>query len=149
MKYDRNLASYHKNHLFATFGGVLWATLLACLGYIDEDVVRTVNSFVSQRVTKAGREPQTEGNIRGPQLSRRALAATQGEEMPEVRGVFHVRSEGKEAREAAKTADREAFWHDQAWWAKFHKGKTSPGDWWEVESQRLAGVAEREQVWQV
>ena len=138
MKYQRNLASYHKNHLLASFGGVLWATLLACLGYIDKDVVLTVNSFVAQRVTKAGREPQTEGRVRGPQLSRRALAATQGEDMPDVRGVFHVASEGKKAREAAKMAERESEWHDKAWWANFHRGKTMSGDWWEVESNRLA-----------
>ena len=137
-KYQRNLASYHKNHLFATFGGVLWATLLACLGYIDEDVVLTVNSFVAQRVTKAGRDPQTEGLVPGPQLSRRALAATQGEEVPDVRGVFHVLSEGKMARDAAKAADCESLSHDKAWWAKFHEGKTRSGDWWEVESLRLA-----------
>ena len=138
MKYQRNLASYHKNHLFATFGGVLWATLLACLGYIDHHVVLSVNAFVSQRVTQAGREPQEEGLVRGPQLSRRALAATQGDPMPDVRGVFHVASEGKKAREAAKNAVRESEWHDKAWWANFHKGKTRPGDWWEVESNRLA-----------
>ena len=128
-KYQRNLASYHKNHLFATFGGVLWTTLLACLGYIDEEVVRTVNSFVTQRVTKEGRDPQTEG---------RAQAATQGEKVPSVRGVFHELSEGKMARDAAKAADGESQSHDKAWWAKFHEGKTRPGDWWEVKSLRLA-----------
>ena len=137
-KYQRNLASYHKNHLFATFGGVLWTTLLACLGYLDEDVVLTVNSFVTQRVTKAGRDPQTEGLVRGPQLSRRNLARTEGEEAPDVRGVCHVLSEGKKARDAAKAADCESLSHDKARWAKFHEGKTRSGDWWEVESLWLA-----------
>ena len=137
-KYQRNLASYHKNHLFATFGGVLWATLLACLGYIDGDVVQTVNSFVTQRVTNAGRDPLTEGLVRGPRLSRRAQASTEGDEVPDVRGVFHVLSRGKMARDAAKAADCESLSHDEAWWAKFHEGKTRSGDWWEVKSQRLA-----------
>ena len=123
MKYQRNLASYHKNHLFATFGGVLWATLLACLGYIDHHVVLSVNAFVSQRVTQAGREPQEEGLVRGPQLSRRALAATQGEEVPDVPGVFHVLSEGKMARDAAKAADCESLCHDKAWRANFHEAR--------------------------
>ena len=143
MKYQRNLASYHKNHLFTTFGGVLWATLLACLGYIDQDVVATVNSFVADRVTKTGREPQKEGLVRGPRLSRRALAATQGEARPDARGEFHVASEGKKAREAAKSMQRESEWHDRGWWAAFNKGKTRAGDWWEVESQRLAVLQER------
>ena len=142
-KYQRNLASYHKNHLFMTFGGVVWATLLACLGYIDQDVVETVNSFVAYRTMKTGREPQKEGLVRGPRLSRRALAATQGDDMPDVRGVFHVVSEGKKAREAAKSMQKEFLWHEQGWWTAFHKGKTRAGDWWEVESQRLAVLQER------
>ena len=143
MKYQRNLASYHKNHLFMAFGGVLWATLLACLGYIDQDIVATVNSFVAARVGKTGREPQTDGFVRGPRQSRRALAATQGEEVPVIRGVFHRESEGKKAREAAKSVQRCSEYHDQRWWAAFHKGNTRAGDRWEVESQRLAVLQER------
>ena len=61
--------------------------MLACLGYIDQDVVAAVSSFVAARIAKTGREPQQEGLVRGPRLSRRALAATQGEDKPEVRGV--------------------------------------------------------------
>ena len=58
--------------------------------------------------------------------------------MPDVRGVFHVLSEGKMARGTAKAADCESLCHDKAWRAKFHEGKTRPGDWWEVKSLRLA-----------
>ena len=123
----------------------MWATLLACLGYIDEDVVTAVNSFVGARVAKTGREPQSEGLVKGPQLSRRNLAATQGQEVPEVRGVFHTTSEGKKAREAAKAAVQESEWHVAGWWNAHNKGKIRAGDrWWEEESQRLAVVCTRE-----
>ena len=121
----------------------MWATLLACLGYIDEDVVTAVNSFVGARVAKTGREPQSEGLVKGPQLSRRNLAATQGEEVPEVRGVFHSSSEGKKARGVAKEAVQEHERHEVGWWNAHHKGKIRDR-WWEVESQRLAVVCTRE-----
>ena len=85
VKCQRNMQSYHKVNLF--------------------------NSFVTSRVVVAGREPQEEGEVRGPQLSRRALAATQGEQLPETRGVFHTKSEGKQARDTAKAAYRESANH--------------------------------------
>ena len=146
-KYQRNLVSYHKNHLFVTYGGVLWATLLACLGYTDRDIVAVVNSFVSQRVEAAGREPVAVGDVRGPRLSRRALAATQGEDMPAIRGVWHTVSEGKKAREAAKGMARQSDLHSQRWWDAFNKGLTRRGDWWEAEAQRLRCDQNERTIW--
>ena len=136
-KYTRNLQSYHKQFLFTQYGGVLWATLLACLGFIDQHVVNACNEVISSRVRTAGREPQ-EGGIPDPRLSRRALAATQGQEMPSKRGVYHVPSEPKKAREAAKSAVHIWEQHVARWWQAFHSGKTRNGDWWEAESDRFS-----------
>ena len=100
----------------------------------------------AQGLKNVWQEPQEEGLVRGPRQSRRALAATQGEDMP-VRGVFHTPSEGEKARETARAMGRQRDWHDYQWWLAFHQGETWPADWWEAESLRLH--AEWTRLWDI
>ena len=139
-KYDRNMASYHKTFLFLTYGGQLWAILLACLGWVDVSVVVVVNDVLSQRITDAGRTPDgdLDAEIPDPRLSRRALAASQGQALPEKRGVNHVTSEAKSKRDQAKRADKVWRSLQDKVLAGFHADRTRRGDWWETEDRRLS-----------
>ena len=132
------MLSYHKTHLFHSYGGQLWATLLACLGWIDAHAVSITNDCVSARITEANREPvsDADADIPGPQLSRRALAASQGQDMPAKRGVYHITSQAKQKRDEAKLADKALARHEWQWWAAHRARWTRPGDWWETHGAR-------------
>jgi hypothetical protein len=111
--------------------------MLACLGHVDQNVVRAVNDVVETRIREdaGGRTPEAGAEIEGPRLSRRALAASQGEEVPEVMGVMHKVSEAKAARGAAKWADKQAGKHNQRWHC-FHNCLAIVG----IQSVRIRGV---------
>ena len=107
VRYARNLRSYWNTAQFNDFGGVLWLTLLCSLGFINAEIVTFVSRVVEKRIREAGRQP-SEGPLTGPRQSKRAQAATLGNDLPPVMGIQHKMSEAKKQREAAKLAVKRA-----------------------------------------
>jgi hypothetical protein len=96
--------SYYRTHLYNTYGGDHWYSVLVALGELPESVIDITNHIISCRIEKAGRKP-TEDRIDGARLSRRGMARQEGKPVPQVEGPTCRTSPAKQAREAAKALE--------------------------------------------
>ena len=157
--YARDMAAYFKTHLFNAFGGQVWARLLLTLGHVNADVIDCYQEVINVKIRDKGkREPshsQVEQELR-PQIASsssvaHALAASQGQPPPPVRGVQHKVSKCKQLREHAQLLVKRADKASEEWWAAHNeanwRGSYYDQLWHSRRYERLR--AEADAAWDV
>ena len=116
--YKRSMRSYWKTTVFHRFGGLPWLYALSAIGHVPASFVETYQAIIDEKIRAAGREPQAQGPVAGPRLSERALAASQGHDVPPIRGVQHRVSDAKRLRQQAQQTGKHLKRASDAWWGE-------------------------------
>ena len=112
---SRTMQSCFRTMLYERFGGLPWVQWYIAIGDLPDDLFRLATAYNLERVAEAGREPRTEREPHPyPKLAPRALAASQGLDLPQKKGVQHTLTEAMIARRQAKYLQSKV---DLALWA--------------------------------